>query len=41
MKAYIIQPPYSYDVKFCDEYFEYKLKKLDECDESADIIVKN
>ena len=41
MKACIIQPPYSTDVSFCDEYFDYKLNLLDECDNSIDIIVKN
>ena len=39
MKACIIQPPYSRDVSFSDEYFDYKIKKLDECDETMDIIV--
>ena len=39
MKACIIQPPYSYDLSLSDEYFEYKLKLLDECDEMVDIIV--
>ena len=39
MKTCIIQPPYSNDVAYCDEYFEYKLKMLDECDSSVDIIV--
>ena len=39
MKACIIQPPYSRDVSFSDEYFNYKLNLLDECDESVDIIV--
>ena len=39
MKACIIQPPYSYDLGLSDEYFEYKLNLLDECDESVDIIV--
>ena len=39
MKACIIQPPYSRDTSFSDEYFEFKLKRLDECDESVDIIV--
>ena len=39
MKACIIQPPYSRDVSFSDEYFEFKLKMLDNCDESIDIIV--
>ena len=29
MKACIIQPPYSHDLAHSDEYFEYKLKKLD------------
>ena len=39
MKACIIQPSYSRDVRFSDEYFQYKLDRLAECDESADIIV--
>jgi len=39
MKTCIIQPPYSRDVSFSDEYFEYKMKLLDNCDKSADIIV--
>lgn len=39
MKACIIQPPYSRDTSFSDEYFDYKLRMLDECDESLDIIV--
>lgn len=39
MKAFIIQPPYSLDTSFSDEYFDFKLQMLDKCDESADIIV--
>jgi len=39
MKTCIIQPPYSRDVSFSDSYFEYKLKLLEECDESVDLIV--
>ncbi len=39
MKARIIQPPYSRDTSLSDEYFEYKLARLNECDESLDIIV--
>ncbi len=39
MKACILQPPYSRDISLSDEYFDYKLKLLDECDESIDIIV--
>ena len=39
MKACIIQPPYSRDVTFSEEYFQYKLDRLAECDGSADIIV--
>ena len=39
MKACIIQPPYSRDAKYSDEYFEYKLELLKECDVSVDIIV--
>lgn len=39
MKACIIQPPYSRDLSLSDEYFEYKMNLLDECDGSEDIIV--
>ena len=39
MKVCIIQPPYSRDVKFSDEYFEYKLNLLEQCDETVDITV--
>lgn len=39
MKACVIQPPYSSDTSFSDEYFEYKLKMLDECGDDLDIIV--
>ncbi len=39
MKACIIQPPYSRDVSLSDAYFEYKMDCLNQCDESADIIV--
>ena len=39
MNVCIIQPPYSMDVSHSDEYFQYKLNLLDECDESTDIIV--
>ena len=39
MKACIIQPPYSRDTAFSDEYFEYKINLLNECDDSVDIIV--
>lgn len=39
MKACIIQPPYSADIAYADEYFDYKMKLLDSCDESIDIIV--
>lgn len=39
MKACIIQPPYSRDLSRSDELFDYKLKLLDECDSSLDIIV--
>lgn len=39
MKACIIQPPYSRDAALSDEYFDYKINMLDECDESIDIIV--
>lgn len=39
VKACIIQPPYSKDVSHSDEYFDYKMRMLDLCDETADIIV--
>lgn len=39
MKACIIQPPYSRDTAFSEEYFEYKLRMLEQCDDSMDIIV--
>ena len=39
MRACIIQPPYSVDMRYSDEYFAYKLKMLDDCDSSIDIIV--
>ncbi len=39
MKACIIQPPYSMDTSFSDEYFNFKLDMLDRCDSSVDIIV--
>jgi len=39
MKACIIQPPYSRDVSRSDELFEYKIKLLEKCDSSVDIIV--
>ena len=39
MKACIIQPPYSRDLQNSDEYFAFKLRMLDECDEHVDIIV--
>lgn len=39
MKACIIQPPYSRDLSHSDEYFDYKLNLLSECDDSIDIIV--
>ena len=34
-----MQPPYSRDVRFCEEYFQYKMNLLSQCDETADIIV--
>ena len=39
MKACIIQPPYSRDTANSDTYFEFKLKMLDQCDTSTDVIV--
>ncbi|MBQ5810395.1 MAG: hypothetical protein IIW23_02320, partial [Clostridia bacterium] len=39
MKAFIIQPPYSNNTDYCDEYFQFKLRAMDSIDNSADIIV--
>lgn len=39
MKVCVFQPPYSNDLSYSDEYFNYKLQLLDECDTSMDIIV--
>ena len=39
MKAFIIQPPYSNDTAFADEYFKFKMDAMDSIDDSADIIV--
>ena len=39
MKACVIQPPYSRDVNFSQEYFDYKINMLDKCDDTIDIIV--
>ncbi len=39
MKACIMQPPYSRDTSFAEEYFQYKMNLLDSCDETMDIIV--
>ncbi len=39
MKVCIIQPRYSFDEGLVDELFEELMAKLDECDESLDIIV--
>lgn len=39
MKACVIQPPYSRDVSYSEEYFNYKIKMLDECGNDIDIIV--
>lgn len=38
MKAVLIQPPYSRDCSFSEEYFQYKLERLKEIPE-ADIVV--
>jgi glycerophosphoryl diester phosphodiesterase/predicted amidohydrolase len=39
MKACIIQPPYSRNKEDADSFFDFKLKMLDNCDSSMDIIV--
>ena len=39
MRACIIQPPYSRDLSCSDEYFNFKIKCLDECDNTSDIVV--
>lgn len=39
MKACIIQPPYSANASDGDAFFQFKMKMLDQCDESVDLIV--
>ena len=39
MKVCVIQPEYSTDFALSDEYFKKELALMDECDESADLIV--
>ena len=39
MKACIIQPPYSRDLSYSDEYFDYKMQLLSQCNETLDLIV--
>lgn len=39
MKACVIQPPYSMNTSFSDKYFDYKIKMLEKCDDTMDIIV--
>lgn len=39
MKVCIIQPAYSTDYEASEKYFEAQLRLLDQCDETADIIV--
>ena len=39
MKACIMQPPYARNVSRADEYFQYKLDLLEQCDDSLDIII--
>lgn len=39
MKAVVVQPPYSRDTAFSDEYFDYKLELLNQCDKTVDLIV--
>lgn len=39
MKACIIQPPYSANASDGDAFFQFKLKMLDQCDETIDLIV--
>ena len=39
MKACIIQPPYSRDLSYSDEYFDYKMQLLSQCDQTLDLIV--
>lgn len=39
MKVCVIQPPYSEDYEKSDDYFNYIIARLDECDDSIDIIV--
>ena len=39
MKVCIVQPLYSMDYSKTQEFFEWEIKKFDECDESMDLIV--
>ena len=39
MKINVIQPKYSFDEKDLDSCFQSLISMLDECDESADLIV--
>ena len=39
MKVCIVQPPYSTDYSQSEAYFLWEMNKMDECDESMDIIV--
>lgn len=39
MKACVIQPPYSTDVSFSDEFFDFMMSQLDKCDKTIDLIV--
>ncbi len=39
MKACIIQPPYGKNISDADAFFAYKIRMLEECDETIDIIV--
>ena len=41
MKACVIQPPYSMDLAYSDEYFAKKLEYLAACDASMDTILTN
>lgn len=39
MKVCVIQPPYSAEYEKSDDYFNFVIERLDECDDSIDVIV--
>ena len=39
MKVRVFQPPYSRDLSLSEDFFQYKMELLAECDDSLDLIV--